>query len=145
MTPFDLSHMAINAPRNRFEFITIMNDADHDDDDALDLELYSCKFYDKNIHVKHTHFLIVPTDKDNTTIHVHYDLDVQPNNEAVKRWTQQPWYHHSIIEKYHLLQPKHSLPVSNKNPSKRLWTKWQKKGEKVHYPSFMYSQTVEEE
>ena len=130
-----------------FEFITIMNDTTHDDDDhddTLDLELYSCKFYDKNIHVKHTHFLIVPTDKDNTTIHIHYDLDVPPSNEAVKRWTQQPWFHHSIIEKYHLLQPKHSLPSSNKNPFKRLWTKWQKKGDKVHYPSFMYSQHVVE-
>ena len=82
MTPFDLSHMAINAHCNQFEFITIMNDTDHDDDDALDLELYCCKFYDKNIHVKHTHFLIVPTDKDNTTIHIHYDLDVPPNNEV---------------------------------------------------------------
>ena len=34
-----------------------------DDDLDIDLELYCCKFYDKNIHVKHTYFLIIPTDK----------------------------------------------------------------------------------
>ena len=55
-----------------------------DDDLDIDLELYCCKFYDKNIHVKHTYFLIIPTDKDNTTIHINYDLDAQPNNETVK-------------------------------------------------------------
>ena len=122
MTPFDLSHMAINADCSQFEFTTIMIGTDVDDD--LDLELYCCKFYDKNIHVKHTYFLIVPTDKDNTTIHFNYDLDAQPNNETVKQWLQQSWYHHSVIEKYHLIQPKHSLPVSSINPFKRLWTKW---------------------
>ena len=81
----------------------------------LDLELYCCKFYDKDIEVKHTYFLIIPTDKDNTTIHINYDLDAQPSNETVKHWLQQPWYHHSVIEKYHLIQPKNSLPVSSKN------------------------------
>ena len=45
MTPFDLSHMAINADCSRFEFTTIMIGTDVDDD--LDLELYCCKFYDK--------------------------------------------------------------------------------------------------
>ena len=30
-----------------------------DDDLDIDLELYCCKFYDKNIHVKHTYFLII--------------------------------------------------------------------------------------
>ena len=102
----------------------------------LDLELYCCKFYDKVIEVKHTYFLIIPTDKDNTTIHINYDLDAQPSNETVKQWLQQPWYNHSVIEKYHLIQPKNSLPISNKNPFKRLWTKWAKKGENIRYPPF---------
>ena len=102
----------------------------------LDLELYCCKFYDKDIEVKHTYFLIIPTDKDNTTIHINYDLDAQPSNETVKQWLQQPWYNHSVIEKYHLIQPKNSLPISSKNPFKRLWTKWAKKGENICYPPF---------
>ena len=51
----------------------------------LDLELYCCKFYDKDIKVKHTYFLIIPADKDNTTIDVNYDLDTQPSNEIVKQ------------------------------------------------------------
>ena len=62
-----------------------------DDDDLdldIDLELYCCKFYDKDIEVKHTYFLIIPTDKDNTTIHI--NPKAQPNNETVKQWLQQP-------------------------------------------------------
>ena len=118
---------------------------DDDDDLDMDLELYCCKFYDKNIHVKHTYFLIIPTDKDNTTIHINYDLDAQPNNETLKQWLQQSWYHHSVIEKYRLIQPKNSLPVSSKNPFKRLWTKWAKKGENIRYPTlFTYFHHDEE-
>ena len=102
-----------------------------DDDDLdldVDLELYCCKFYDKDIEVKHTYFLIIPTDKDNTSIDINYNPNVQPINEAVKRWTQQPWFHHSVIEKFHLIQPKRSLSVSGKHPFKRLWTEWATKG-----------------
>ena len=71
---------------------SIMNEID------LDLELYCCKFYDKDIEVKHTYFLIIPADKDNTTINVTFDLDTQPTDETVKQWLNQPWYHHSVIE-----------------------------------------------
>ena len=71
-----------------------MNEIDLD----LDLELYCCKFYDKDIEVKHTYFLIIPADKDNTTINVTFDLDTQPTDETVKQWLNQPWYHHSVIE-----------------------------------------------
>ena len=39
--------------------------------------------------------------------------------------------------KYHLIQPKKSLPVSSKNPFKRLWTKWAKKGKNIRYPALM--------
>lgn len=99
-----------------------------DDDLDIDLKLYCCKFYDKDIEVKHTYFLIVPTDKDNTNIDINYNPNVQPINEAVKRWTQQPWFHRSEIEKFHLIQPKRSLPVSGKHPFKRLWTEWATKG-----------------
>ena len=62
---------------------SIMNEIDLDLDP--DLELYCCKFYDKDIEVKHTYFLIIPADKDNTTIDVNYDLDTQPSNEIVKQ------------------------------------------------------------
>ena len=49
---------------------------DDDDDLAIDLELYCCKFYDRDIHVKHTYFLVVPTDKDNTSIDINYNPNV---------------------------------------------------------------------
>ena len=42
----------------------------------------------------------------------------------------------TVIKKYHLIQPKNSLPISSKNPFKRLWTKWAKKGENIRYPPF---------
>ena len=51
----------------------------------LDLELYYCKFYDKDIEVKHTYFLIIPADKDNTTINLTFDLDTQPTDETMKQ------------------------------------------------------------
>ena len=60
---------------------SIMNEIDLD----LDLELYYCKFYDKDIEVKHTYFLIIPADKDNTTINVTFDLDAQPTDETMKQ------------------------------------------------------------
>ena len=100
-----------------------MNEIDLDLNLDIDLELYCCKFYDKDIKVKHTYFLVIPADKDNITINVTFDLDTQPRNETVKQWLNQAWYHHSVIEKYDLIQPKNSLPVSNRNPFKRLWTK----------------------
>mgnify|MGYP000229423599 CR=1 FL=1 len=59
----------------------IMNEIDLD----LDLELYCCKFYDKDIEVKHTYFLIIPADKDYTTINVTFDLDAQPTDETMKQ------------------------------------------------------------
>ena len=60
---------------------SIMNEIDLD----LDLELYYCKFYDKDIEVKHTYFLIIPADKDNTTINLTFDLDTQPTDETMKQ------------------------------------------------------------
>ena len=35
-------------------------------DDGLDLntEIFCCKFYNKDTEVKHTYFLIIPTDKE---------------------------------------------------------------------------------
>lgn len=95
-----------------------MNGIDIELDLDIDLEIYCCKFYDKDIKVKYTYFLIIPEDENNTTIDINFDRDTQPSNETVK-----PWYHHSVIEKYHLIQPKNSLPTSSKNPFKRLWTK----------------------
>ena len=51
----------------------------------IDLDLYCCKFYDKDIEVEHTYFLIIPADKDNTTINLTFDLDAQPTDETVKQ------------------------------------------------------------
>ena len=52
-------------------------------------------------------------------------------------WINQPWYHHTVIEKYHMIQPTNRLPESKKNLLKRLWTKWVKKGENIRYPPLM--------
>ena len=35
-----------------------------DDDVDLSIEIFCCKFYNKDIEVKHTYFLIIPTDKE---------------------------------------------------------------------------------
>ena len=133
-----MHHHSSNLNHNN----SIMNGIGLDLD--IDLELYCCKFYDEDIKVKHIYFLIIPADKHNTTINVNFQLDAQPTNETVKQWLNQPWYHHSVIEKYHFIQPKNSLPVSNRNPFKWLWTKWAKKGENVPYPAFMYFHHDEE-
>ena len=103
----------------------------------IDLQIYCCKFYDKNIEVKHTYFLTIPGQKDNTTFRVNFDQTAEPNEETVKHWINQPWYHHTVIEKYHTIQPTNSLPVSKINPFKRLWKKWVKKGENICYPPLM--------
>ena len=39
----------------------------------IDLQIYCCEFYDKNIEVKHTYFLTIPGQKDNTTFRVNFD------------------------------------------------------------------------
>ena len=93
----------------------------------VDLELYCCKFYDKDIEVKHTYFLIIPTDKDNTSIDINYNPNVQPINDAVKQWLRQSWYHHSVIEKYRLIQPKTVFPYQAKTPLKNCGQSGQRK------------------
>ena len=140
MTPFNLSHMAINAAS-----LLIYNSLQSWSEQMMMILILILNFTavnstTKDIEVKHTYFLIVPTDKDNTSIDINYNPNVQPINEAVKRWTQQPWFHRSEIEKFHLIQPKRSLPVSGKHPFKRLWTEWATKGWKhplstIHVPS----------
>ena len=62
---------------------------------------------------------------------------IELNEDTVKQWINQPWYHHCIIEKYHMTERKNKLPISKNNPFKRLWTKWVKKGENIRYPSLM--------
>ena len=103
----------------------------------IDLQIYCCKFYDKDIKVKHSYFLIIPGQKDTTTFRINFDQTAEPNEEAVKHWINQPWYHHTVIEKYHMIQPTNRLPESKKNLFKRLWTKWVKKGENIRYPPLM--------
>ena len=67
-----------------------------------------------------------------------------PINEAVKRWTQQPWFHRSEIEKFHLIQPKRSLPYQANTPSKDCGPSGQQKGENIRYPPFTYFHHDEE-
>ena len=103
----------------------------------IDLQIYCCKFYDKDIKVKHSYFLVIPGQKENTTFKINFVQTAQPNEETVKHWINQPWYYHTVIEKYHMIKPTNSLPESKQNPFKRLWTKWVKKGENIRYPSLM--------
>ena len=103
----------------------------------IDLELHCCKFYNEDIKVLHTYFLVIPEEKDTTSIEVQLDPSAEITEETIKPSTDQPWYHHCVIEKYHMTEPKNKLPVSKKNPFKRLWTKWVKKGENIRYPPLM--------
>ena len=95
---------------------------DDDNDLGIDLELYRCKFYDKDNEVQHTYFLVVPTNKNNASIDINYIPNVQPIDDAVKRWTLQPWFHRFEIEKFQLIYPNGSIPASGIYPFKRLWT-----------------------
>ena len=103
----------------------------------IDLEIHCCKFYNQDIQVQHTYFLIIPGEEDTTSIEVQLDPSTEINEEPIKFWTNQPWYHHCVVEKYHMTEPKNKLPVSKKNPFKRLWTKWVKEGENIRYPPLM--------
>ena len=60
----------------------------------IDLQIYYCKSYDKDIEVKHTYFLIIPGQKDTSTFRINFDQTAEPNEETVKHWINQPWYHH---------------------------------------------------
>ena len=118
MTPIGHIHTDINAsPPCSCELVSRCVKMD------IDLELHCYKFYNKDIEVKHTYFLIIPGEQDTTTIDVKLDQSAELNEETVKHWINQPWYHHCIIEKYHMTETKNKLPVSKKNPFKRLWTK----------------------
>ena len=128
MTPFNHFPTAINA--------SPLHETNHSIMD-IDLKIYHCKFYDKDIVIKHTYFLIIPGQKDNKTFRVNFNQTAEPNEEIVKRWINQPWYNHTITEKYHMIQPTNSLPVSKTNPFKRLWTNWVKKGENICSPPLM--------
>ena len=90
----------------------------------IDLQIYCCKFYDEDINVKHSYFLFIPGKKDTTTFRINFDQTAQPNEETVNHWKIQPWYHHCIIKKYHMLQPPDKLPQSDLNPFERQWTRW---------------------
>ena len=127
MTPFNHFPTAINA--------SPLHETNHSIKD-IDLQIYHCKFYDKDV-VKHTYFLIIPGQKDNKTFRVNFDQTAEPNEQIVKHWINQPWYNHTITEKYHMIQPTNSLPVSKTNPFKRLWTKWVKEGENIRSPPLM--------
>ena len=127
MTPFNHFPTAINA--------SPLHETNHSIKD-IDLQIYHCKFYNKDV-VKHTYFLIIPGQKDKKTFRVNFDQTAEPNEQIVKHWINQPWYNHTITDKYHMIQPTNSLPVSKTNPFKRLWTKWVKKGENIRSPPLM--------
>ena len=48
----------------------------------IDLDLYCCKFYNNDIEIKHTYFLLIPTHKDVTTFRIIFDSNVNPSTET---------------------------------------------------------------
>ena len=90
----------------------------------IDLDLYCCKFYNNDIEIKHTYFLLIPTHKDDTTFRIIFDSNVNPSAETVKHWANQPQYPHCVVEKFHMVQTISKLPENNHNPFERNWTKW---------------------
>ena len=107
-----------------------MDNMDIDFQSSIDLQLYCCKFYNKEIEVKHPYLLFTPGQKDTTTFRINFDQTTEPNEETEKHWTSQ-WYHHCIIEKYHMIQPINTLPESSQNTFERQWTRWLKEGERI--------------
>lgn len=95
-----------------------MESMDIDFQPSIDLQLYSCKFYSKDIEGKHTYLLLIPGQKDGTTFRINFDRYAVPNEDTVKQWTSQPWYHPTVIEKYHMIHPTDKLPESKKIPLK---------------------------
>ena len=91
---------------------------------TIDLQLHCCKFYNKEVEVKHTYLLLITGHKDTTTFRINFDQTAELNEETVNHWKSQPLYQHCIIEKYHMIQPPNRLPESGKNPFERQWTKW---------------------
>ena len=89
----------------------------------IDLDLYCCKFYNNDIEIKHTYFLLIPTLKDDTTFRIIFDSNVNPSTETVKQWENQPQYPHCVVEKFHMVQTISKLPENNHNPFERNWTK----------------------
>ena len=90
----------------------------------IDLDLYCCKFYNNDIEIKHTYFLLIPTNKDDTTFRIIFDLNVNPSAETVKHWANQPQFPHCVVEKFHMVQTISKIPENNHNPFERNWTKW---------------------
>ena len=107
------------------------NIMDIDFQSTIDPQFCRCKFYNKEIEVKHTYLLLIPGQKDTTTFRINFDQTAEPNEETLKYWTSQPWYHHCIIEKYHMIQPTNRLLESSQNPFERQWTRWLKKGQRI--------------
>ena len=89
----------------------------------IDLEIHCCKFYNQDIQVQHSYFLIIPGE-DTTSIEVQLDPSTEINEETIKFWTNRQWYHHCVVEKYHMTEPKNKLPVSKKIHSKGCGQSW---------------------
>ena len=71
----------------------------------IDLDLYFCKFYNNDIEIKHTYFLLIPTQKDDTTFRIIFDSNVNPSTEFVKHWANQPQYPHCVVENFIWYKP----------------------------------------
>ena len=65
---------------------------------SVDLEIHCCKFYNQDIQVQRTYFLVIPRD-DTISIEVQLDQSAEINEETIKPWTNQPWYHHCVVKK----------------------------------------------
>ena len=46
---------------------------DIDFQSSIDMQLYCCKFYNKEIEVKHPYLLFTPGQKDTTTFRINFD------------------------------------------------------------------------
>lgn len=101
-----------------------MESMDIDFKPPVDLQLYCCKFYNQDVEVQHTYLLAIPGKNDSLTFRINFDQTAEPNEETLKLWTSQPWYYHSIVDKYHMVNPVDKLPETKRNPFERQWTRW---------------------
>ena len=55
----------------------------------VDLQIYCCKFHNKEPKVKHTYFLTIPGKDDSAVFRINFDQTAEPNEETVTIWTNQ--------------------------------------------------------
>lgn len=55
----------------------------------VDLQIYCCKFHNKEPKVKHTYLLTIPGKDDSAVFRINFDQTAEPNEETVTIWTNQ--------------------------------------------------------